>query len=107
MLLVKFWLHISDEEQLKRFEAREKDPLKRWKLTDEDWRNREKRAGYEQAVEDMLEHTDHQHGPLARGRGRLEALRPGEGDRDRHRRDRAGDGCSGLRTALLARPIAK
>ena len=62
MLLVKFWLHVSDEEQLKRFKAREKDPLKRWKLTDEDWRNREKRPEYEQAVEDMLEYTDHQHG---------------------------------------------
>ena len=61
MLLVKFWMHISDEEQLKRFKAREKDPLKRWKLTDEDWRNRQRRADYEQAVEDMLDHTDHQH----------------------------------------------
>jgi polyphosphate kinase 2 (PPK2 family) len=61
MLLVKFWLHISDEEQLKRFKAREKDPLKSWKLTDEDWRNREKRPQYEEAVEDMLEYTDHQH----------------------------------------------
>jgi polyphosphate kinase 2 (PPK2 family) len=58
---VKFWLHISDDEQLKRFKAREKDPLKSWKLTDEDWRNREKRAQYEEAVRDMLEHTDHQH----------------------------------------------
>jgi len=63
MILVKFWLHISDEEQLKRFKAREKDPLKRWKLTDEDWRNREKRPQYEQALEDMLEHCDHQHAP--------------------------------------------
>ena len=62
MLLVKFWMHISDEEQLKRFKAREKDPLKRWKLTDEDWRNREKRPQYEQAVEDMLEYTDHEDG---------------------------------------------
>jgi polyphosphate kinase 2 (PPK2 family) len=62
MLLVKFWMHISDEEQLKRFKAREKNPLKSWKLTDEDWRNRERRADYVQAVEDMLEHTDHQHG---------------------------------------------
>ena len=44
MILVKFWLHVSAEEQLKRFEAREKDPLKSWKLTDEDWRNREQRA---------------------------------------------------------------
>src|SRR3954447_25320190 len=43
MILVKFWMHISDEEQLKRFMKREKDPLKAWKLTDEDWRNREKR----------------------------------------------------------------
>jgi AMP-polyphosphate phosphotransferase len=60
MVLIKFWLHISSEEQLKRFKRREKDPLKRWKLTDEDWRNREKRAAYEQAVEDMLERTDHE-----------------------------------------------
>jgi AMP-polyphosphate phosphotransferase len=63
MLLIKFWMHISDEEQLRRFKAREKDPLKSWKLTDEDWRNREKRPQYELAVEDMLEYTDHQHAP--------------------------------------------
>ena len=43
MLILKFWLHISDEEQLKRFKRRDADPLKRWKLTDEDWRNRSKR----------------------------------------------------------------
>ena len=58
MLLVKFWLHVSDAEQLKRFEARAKDPLKAWKLTPDDWRNREKRADYEAAVEDMLERTE-------------------------------------------------
>jgi AMP-polyphosphate phosphotransferase len=62
MLLVKFWLHISDEEQLSRFEARRDDPLKSWKLTDEDWRNRERRAEYEAAVEDMLGRTDHEGG---------------------------------------------
>jgi AMP-polyphosphate phosphotransferase len=61
MILIKFWIHISDEEQLKRFKAREKDPLKSWKLTDEDWLNREKRPQYEEAVEDMLAYTDHQH----------------------------------------------
>jgi polyphosphate kinase 2 (PPK2 family) len=61
MIFVKFWMQISPEEQLKRFKAREKDPLKSWKLTDEDWRNRERRGEYDQAVEDMLEHTDHQH----------------------------------------------
>jgi len=60
MILVKFWLHISDEEQLERFRAREKDPLKRWKLTDDDWRNREKRDLYTRAVEDMLDRTDHE-----------------------------------------------
>ena len=59
MILVKFWLHISFEEQLRRFKRRQADPLKRWKLTDEDWRNREKREAYETAVEDMLERTDH------------------------------------------------
>jgi polyphosphate kinase 2 (PPK2 family) len=63
MILVKFWLHISDEEQLARFERRKKKPLKAWKLTDEDWRNREKRADYQQAVEDMVARTDHPHAP--------------------------------------------
>jgi polyphosphate kinase 2 (PPK2 family) len=58
-LIVKYWLHISDEEQLRRFERRQTIPLKSWKLTDEDWRNREKRGAYEEAVEDMLEKTEH------------------------------------------------
>jgi polyphosphate kinase 2 (PPK2 family) len=56
-ILIKFWLHISSEEQLKRFRKREKDPLKSWKLTDEDWRNREKRDAYKEAVEDMIART--------------------------------------------------
>ena len=54
MVMVKFWLHISAEEQLRRFEEREHIPYKQWKLTDEDWRNRDKRPQYEAAVEDML-----------------------------------------------------
>jgi polyphosphate kinase 2 (PPK2 family) len=57
MVIVKFWLHLSEKEQLERFEARAKDPLKTWKLTEEDWRNREKRPQYEAAVEDMLVET--------------------------------------------------
>jgi AMP-polyphosphate phosphotransferase len=57
-ILIKFWMHISDEEQLRRFERRERKPLKRWKLTEEDWRNREKRGAYEEAVEEMFERTD-------------------------------------------------
>jgi len=63
LVLMKFWLHISDAEQLKRFEARRDDPLKAWKLTDEDWRNRAKRAEYEAAVDDMLERTSTAHAP--------------------------------------------
>ena len=57
MILIKFWLHISGEEQMKRFKRREKDPLKSWKLTEEDWRNREKRNEFKQAVEDMVART--------------------------------------------------
>ncbi|MGH9015476.1 MAG: polyphosphate kinase 2 family protein [Acidimicrobiia bacterium] len=63
MIVVKFWLHLSDGEQLRRFRRREKDPLKVWKLTEEDWRNREKRKEYERAVEDMLARTDHAGAP--------------------------------------------
>jgi polyphosphate kinase 2 (PPK2 family) len=62
-ILIKFWLHISDEEQLKRFQRREKDPLKAWKLTDEDWRNRDKRKQYVDAVEDMVARTDQPYAP--------------------------------------------
>jgi len=63
MILIKFWLHVSDEEQLRRFKDRAEDPLRSWKLTDEDWRNREKRPKYEQAIEDMLVRTDHKAAP--------------------------------------------
>jgi polyphosphate kinase 2 (PPK2 family) len=62
-ILVKFWMHLSPEEQLRRFEHRRDDPYKAWKLTAEDWRNREKRPEYEAAVEDMLERTDHAAAP--------------------------------------------
>jgi polyphosphate kinase 2 (PPK2 family) len=63
MILVKLWMHVSEEEQLRRFDSRANDPLKSWKLTDEDWRNREKRPLYEAAVEDMLDRTDHPRAP--------------------------------------------
>jgi polyphosphate kinase 2 (PPK2 family) len=62
-ILLKFWLQISDAEQLKRFHRRAGDPLKAWKLGDEDWRNRGKRAEYEAAVEEMIERTDHPPAP--------------------------------------------
>ncbi len=53
-ILFKFWIHIGKEEQLLRFESRANDPLRKWKLTDEDWRNREKWDIYKQAVDEML-----------------------------------------------------
>jgi polyphosphate kinase 2 (PPK2 family) len=53
-IIAKFWIHISAEEQLRRFEQRRDTPYKAWKLTEEDWRNRQKWDAYEQAVEDML-----------------------------------------------------
>ena len=63
MILIKFWLHVSAAEQLRRFRSRAADPLRSWKLTDEDWRNREKRPQYEAAVEEMLKRTDHPKAP--------------------------------------------
>ena len=53
-IVFKFWIHISQAEQLKRFKEREQTNYKSWKLTDEDWRNRGKWADYEAAAEDML-----------------------------------------------------
>ncbi len=57
MVICKFWLHVSKQEQLRRFKGRETDPFRSYKLTDEDWRNRQKWDEYSQAVEDMLLHT--------------------------------------------------
>ena len=63
VILVKFWLHISDDEQLAASKAAQADPLKRWKLTDEDWRNRAKNRAYDDAAEDVFARTDHQLAP--------------------------------------------
>lgn len=58
MKILKFFIHIDKETQEKRFLARQSDPLKRWKLTEEDWRNREKWNLYEEAIDEMLEKTN-------------------------------------------------
>jgi polyphosphate kinase 2 (PPK2 family) len=63
MVLIKFWMHISQDEQLRRFKRRESDPLRNWKLTDEDWRNRERHPDYLKAVEEMLRRTDRPSAP--------------------------------------------
>lgn len=57
-IVIKFWLHISREEQLRRFQSRAADELRRWKLTDDDWRNRDKWDQYAAAVDEMLQRTD-------------------------------------------------
>ena len=57
ILLLKYWVHISKDEQLARFKLREETPHKRWKLTEEDWRNRERWDDYDWAVNDIVEHT--------------------------------------------------
>jgi len=56
-ILFKFWIHIGRDEQLRRFEARKGMPYKAWKLTDEDWRNRERWDQYQEAVNEMLRKT--------------------------------------------------
>jgi polyphosphate:AMP phosphotransferase len=56
-IIVKFWLQISDKEQLRRFKEREKIAFKRFKITEEDWRNRDKSAAYHNAVCDMVDRT--------------------------------------------------
>jgi polyphosphate kinase 2 (PPK2 family) len=61
VLIIKFWLAITPDEQLRRFESREELPFKQYKITDEDWRNRDKWQAYRQATSDMLMHTDSPH----------------------------------------------
>ncbi|WNY23063.1 hypothetical protein MmiHf6_03610 [Methanimicrococcus hongohii] len=63
MIVIKFWLHISKEKQYERFTARSLNPLKQWKLTDEDWRNREKWDQYYDAVNEMIIKTDKKDAP--------------------------------------------
>jgi polyphosphate kinase 2 (PPK2 family) len=57
IIVIKFWLTISKDEQLRRFEDRQKTGYKSFKITDEDWRNREKWDDYEQAICDMVDRT--------------------------------------------------
>lgn len=62
-VVIKFWMQIDKEEQERRFNARMKDPEKQWKITDEDWRNREKWDEYETAVNEMLVRTSTTYAP--------------------------------------------
>ena len=63
IVIIKFWLHISPEEQLRRFKEREEISWKQYKITEEDWRNRELWDEYKQAVKTMVEHTSTGYAP--------------------------------------------
>ncbi len=75
ILLLKFWLHIDKDEQLARFKEREESPYKHWKLTDEDWRNREQWDAYQQYGHDLVQYTSTQKAPwiLVEGNDKLHA----------------------------------
>lgn len=62
-IMIKFWIHIDSDEQLKRFNERAADPYKSWKLTAEDWRNRDKFNQYCEAADEMFEKTDSENAP--------------------------------------------
>ena len=62
-VVLKFWIHIDSDTQLKRFQDRQNTPDKQWKITEEDWRNREKWPLYEEAVEEMLQKTGTSYAP--------------------------------------------
>ncbi len=63
IVVLKFWLQIDKDEQLRRFNERQNNPAKNWKITDEDWRNRDKWEAYEDAVNEMLVRTDTSYAP--------------------------------------------
>ena len=74
-IVMKHWIHVSNEEQLKRFYERKINPSKRWKLTDEDWRNREKFDLYIKAADEMMDRTNAANAPwfLIHGDDKLHA----------------------------------
>jgi polyphosphate kinase 2 (PPK2 family) len=63
ILVAKFWIHITKDEQLRRFRERRREPFKRWKITDEDWRNRARWSDYDAAVNEMVARTSTQIAP--------------------------------------------
>ena len=62
-ILVKFWVDVSRDEQLRRFKERQNDPTKQWKITEDDWRNREKYPAYKEAIDDMFRLTSTEFAP--------------------------------------------
>ena len=73
--IAKIFLHITPPEQVRRFKDRLANPLKRWKLSYEDFRNRSRWADYEGAIEDMMEKTSHRVGSLVFDTGKRQAVK--------------------------------
>lgn len=65
IVLLKYWIHVTKDEQLRRFTARQKSPFKSWKITREDWRNRRNWRAYEEAANEMVERTSTRNAPWA------------------------------------------
>ena len=84
-VVLKFWVHIDPDTQLARFHERENTPEKRWKITAEDWRNREKWPQYEEAVNEMLQKTSTEYAPWHIIESTDKRYGPFEGDPDCHR----------------------
>ena len=95
MVLVKYWIHVTKDEQLRRFKTRAASPVKRWKITAEDWRNRGNWDAYEQAVNEMVERTSTHEAPWT--------LIPGN-DKYYARVEVLRAACERLRKALKSRP---
>ena len=104
-VIVKFWLQIDAEEQLRRFQERQNSPYKQWKITDEDWRNREKRPAYEPAVDEMLRRTSTPHAPLDDPGGQLQVLCADQGPAHRGRGLGKGGRAGRTRRVREAKPL--
>ena len=80
-VIIKFWVQIDKDTQLERFEMRQRTPDKQWKITEEDWRNREKWDAYEDAINEMIQKTSTAYAPwhilesVDKKYARLKALR--------------------------------
>ena len=80
-MIIKFWVQIDKDVQLQRFTDRQNTPEKQWKITEEDWRNREKWDAYEEAVNEMIQKTSTSYAPwyilesVDKKYARLKALR--------------------------------
>ena len=102
IILIKYWLSVSDDEQERRFQARLDNPLKRWKLSPTDLEARARWVDYAEAKDEMFAHTDTERLTLVRGRVRRQALDPAQPDQPPARTDPLPAGRPGTGDAAAA-----